>query len=190
MTPILMTGPVAEPLSLDEARAWLRLDTHAEDDLVTSLVRAARSAIEQATRRALMAQSWRLRLDRWPPNGIVNVPLAPVFAIEAVRVFDAAGVAIPLALGGFRLDQSFGTRIFCDTPPPAPGRLYGGIEIDLTAGYGASAAAVPEPLRQAMRLLVAFWFEHRGDALHDNAVPHLPAAVAALVVPFRSARLG
>jgi hypothetical protein len=40
-----------------------------------------------------------------------------------------------------------------------------------------------------MRLLVAFWFEHRGDALHDNAVPHLPAAVAALVVPFRSARL-
>ncbi|MDB5651438.1 MAG: hypothetical protein JWL62_2958 [Hyphomicrobiales bacterium] len=188
MTPILMAGPVVEPMTLDEVRTWLKLDTHDEDDLVTSLVRAARSAVEQATRRALLAQSWRLRLDRWPCNGILAVPLSPVLSIDAVRVFDAGGVATSPDTAGFQLDQSHGTRLFIDTPPPSPGRLYGGIEIDFTAGFGTTASSVPEPLRQAMRLLVAFWFEHRGDALHDASVAHLPASVAALVVPFRSAR--
>ena len=189
MIPILISEPALEPLSLDEARAWLRLDTHAEDDLLLALIRAARIAVEQATRRALLAQNWRLRLDRWPANGIVNVPLSPVLRLESVHVFDAAGVAQEVATSGFRLDESYGTRLFCDEPPPAPGRLHGGIEIDVVAGFGDRPADVPAPLLLGMRLLIAHWFERRGDALHENTVPHLPAAVAAAVVPFRRARL-
>lgn len=189
MIPILLSGPALEPLSLDEARAWLRLDGHDEDELVTALIRAARAAVEQATRRVLLAQSWRLRLDRWPANGIVEVPLSPLVSLDAVRTFSAANVATLAPLAGFRLDQSAGSRLFCDLPPPQPGRLVGGIEIDVTAGYGMQAEAVPAPLRLAMRQLVGFWFEHRGDALHESSVAHLPPAVAAAVVPYRRARL-
>jgi uncharacterized phiE125 gp8 family phage protein len=46
---------------------------------------------------------------------------------------------------------------------------------------------VPEPLRLAIRMLVAHWFEHRGD-LEDEA-RGLPSAVLALVRPFRTIRL-
>lgn len=189
MTPILLSGPAAEPLTLDEARAWLRLDDPAENELVAALVKAARIAVEQATRRALIAQKWRLRLDAWPLDRIVPLPLSPILSLDAVRIFDAAGNARALDLAGFYMERSPRARLFLDVAQPPPGRLRDGIEIDITIGYGVNANAVPESLRQAMRMLVAFWYERRGDALHEHTVASLPPAVAALVAPFRSARL-
>ena len=189
MTPVLLAGPALEPLTLDETRLWLRLDSGDEDELVLALIRAARSAVEQATRRALMSQAWRLRLDRWPAEACVRLPLSPILSLDAVRVFDAAGAPALADLQGFHIDQSRGARLVCDVAPPAPGRIANGIEIDVTAGFGATPQNVPEPLRIAMRLLVAHWFERRGDALHEDRVAHLPAGVAAACMPWRAARL-
>ena len=189
MTPILLSGPAVEPLGLDETRLWLRLDATDEDQLVLALIRAARSAVEQATRRALVAQSWRLRLDRWPAERHLRLPLSPILSLDAVRVFDAAGAPMLLDLAGFHIDAPRGPQLVLDATPPAPGRIANGIEIDITAGFGVSGQDVPEPLRMAMRLLVAHWYERRGDALHEERIATLPAGVAALVAPWRTARL-
>lgn len=42
------------------------------------------------------------------------------------------------------------------------GKPMNGIEIDFRAGYGATGVDVPDGLKRAILLLVAFWFEHRG----------------------------
>jgi uncharacterized phiE125 gp8 family phage protein len=68
---------------------------------------------------------------------------------------------------------------------PAPGRLAAGIELDVVVGFGDAAIDVPEPLRQAIRLLVAHWYENRGVAAIGHAVAMLPATVAALLAPYR-----
>ena len=44
---------------------------------------------------------------------------------------------------------------------------------------------VPEPLRQAIRLLVAHWYENRGLIAVGQSVAVLPATVAALLAPYR-----
>ena len=46
--------------------------------------------------------------------------------------------------------------------PSPPGRRAKGIEIRVTAGFGLPAA-VPQDLKQAVLLLVADAFAHRGD---------------------------
>jgi uncharacterized phiE125 gp8 family phage protein len=189
MTPILLAGPAVEPLTLDEMRLWLRLDSSDEDQLVLALVRAARSAVEQATRRALISQTWRLRLDAWPTDRCVRLPLSPILSLDAVRVFDAAGAPTLANLQNFHIDTSRGAKLVCDVAPPQPGRIANGLEIDVTAGFGPTPQSVPESLRMAMRLLVAHWYEHRGDALHEDRVAHLPPGVAAAVTPWRAARL-
>ena len=56
------------------------------------------------------------------------------------------------------------------------------------AGFGATAAAVPALLRQAVLRLAARWFEHRGDVVGRDAEA-LPPEILALVAPFRRARL-
>ena len=57
--------------------------------------------------------------------------------------------------------------------------------MEVRAGYGATAEDVPAPLRQAVRLIVARWFENRGDADPGPAPPD----VMALVAPFRRVRI-
>jgi len=44
---------------------------------------------------------------------------------------------------------------------------------------------VPEPLRQAIRLLVAHWYENRGLIASGGEVAALPQSAAALIAPYR-----
>ena len=188
MQPIPLAGPAVEPITLPEARAFLRLDGTEEDELLAALIAAARLTVERATRRLLVAQSWRLELDRWPPGRVVVLPLAPVLAIEAVRITDAAGAATTVDSADLRLEPGDPARLLVSAVLPEPGWPRGGVAIDLLCGYGATAASVPEPLRLAVRQLVAHWFERRGDEPGGDA-GGLPAGIAALLAPFRRPRL-
>jgi uncharacterized phiE125 gp8 family phage protein len=69
--------------------------------------------------------------------------------------------------------------------PPASGF----VEADLALGYGA-AAAVPEPLRHALRLLVAAWYDDRAFLAMTGPGAPFPAGVEALVAPYRLRSLG
>jgi uncharacterized phiE125 gp8 family phage protein len=66
---------------------------------------------------------------------------------------------------------------------PSPGRSTAGIELDVTAGYGDTAVDIPEPLRQAIRLLLAHWYENRAIVAEGSTA--LPASVEALIAPYR-----
>lgn len=68
---------------------------------------------------------------------------------------------------------------------PAPGRALAGVEIDIEVGYGDAAADVPPPLRRAIELLVAHWYENRGLIAVGQSVAVLPASVAAMIAPYR-----
>ena len=69
MPVILISEPEEEPLSLADAKLFLRVEHDAEDALITNLVRAARRHVETQTGRRLVTQIWRLVLDAWPLDG-------------------------------------------------------------------------------------------------------------------------
>lgn len=192
MIPILLSGPALEPVSLDEAKAWLRLDAGDEDQLLSALIVSARLTLEAYTRRFFVTQSWRVTLDAWPTATMrrktLTIPFAPFQSVSAIRVFDAGGVAQTLQVGSYRAPPALDRgRIVFDAAPPAPGRANDGVEIDALAGYGGQAADTPEPLRRAILALVAHWHENRGDQPAEAA--RLPSLVGALASPFRRERL-
>ena len=184
MSSILLTAPAAEPLSLAEAKAFLRVEHGDDDDVIASLIATARLHVEAQTRRALITQSWRLVRDAWPTDGRLHVTPAPLKALIAARVYDVGGDAAALDLQSFVVDAAGGAIVFAPWAVAQPGRSAAGIELDVTVGYGDAASDVPEPLRQAVRLLVAHWYENRGLAT-TASVTVLPATVAALLAPYR-----
>lgn len=189
MTPLALAPPPMEPVTLTEARQFLRLDQHDEDELLTTLITAARLMIEAAAGRCLIEQRCRIVLDRWPVNGEIRLPLSPVALIEEARVYDVLGAPQPVAGPALTLDKAADPPLIrVSAEVPEIGRSHGAIEIDIIAGYGATAAAVPAPLRQAVLRLAARWFEERGDVASQDA-RGLPGAIAALVAPFRRGRL-
>jgi len=191
MAMILTAAPASEPVTLGEAKAHLRVDGNGEDTLIASLITAARIHVEAALSRALITQGWTLVLDRWP-MGDLRFPLSPLVSVGEVRVFDAAGGASIVPPSDYFVDAA-------GTPPrlvrehgvswPAPGRVANGIEIDFTAGEGETAADVPAPLRQAVLLLVAHWFETREPVFAGGTAITVPMGVGALLAPYREVRI-
>jgi uncharacterized phiE125 gp8 family phage protein len=185
MSSILLTAPAAEPLSLAEAREFLRVEHGDDDELIGALIAGARMHVEMQTRRALITQSWRLALDAWPESGRIDVRPAPLQAVIAARLYDAEGEARPLDLQSF-VRVLDGTEIaFVPWAMPAPERAFGGIELDLRVGYGDAGVLVPEPLRQAIRLLVAHWYENRAPVAIGHETAALPETVTALIASHR-----
>ena len=146
---------------------------------------AARNHVEIETRRALITQSWRLVFDCWPGVGRIDVRPAPLRSIIAARVYDAAAVTHTIDLQAFIPDTASSTITFAPWTLMPPGRVAAGIEIDVSVGFGDAASDVPEPLRQAIRLLIAHWYENRRVASTVGESSVLPATVSALIAPYR-----
>jgi uncharacterized phiE125 gp8 family phage protein len=188
MTSILLEGPSVEPVSLAEAKAYLRVDHAHEDQLIQTLIAASRVHVEAATRRALIEQSWRVTADAWPGGRDVRLPIGPLQELLAIRVFDADGEATELELTQFIIEAG-----------SAPGRIamprsVGGlpaareklaVEIDFVVGYGEAAEDVPAGLKQAMLVLIAHWFEHRDAVLMAGSGAIVPGGFDRVVAPYR-----
>lgn len=187
MTAALITGPALEPVSLAEAKAHLRIDESAEDAYLTAAIVSARVHVEALTRRLLIEQEWRVYLDAWPRKRIVTLTPAPLISVDTVTVYDADGEPVVVDPESYVADTAAcpGRLIVLSPVPAAVGRAVNGIEIDLTAGYGPSSVSVPGPLRQAIMMLVAHWYEHRGAVGHDLAGEVPPHGFHALIAPYR-----
>lgn len=168
--------PAVEPVTLLEAKAHLRVSHASEDELISGLTRAARDEVEKATGVALIDQSWRLALDRWPRHAVAMLPRHPVKAVLSVTVFGADGEATLLDPDTYTLDSlSRPARLHFEATP-APARIMNGIEIDFTAGFGEAGTDVPDILKRAILALTNHWYEFRGvfDA-NDQPVSYPPA---------------
>lgn len=165
MIPLIVNGPAIEPVALADAKQWLKLETGDDDDMVGALITAARLMVEAQRRRMLITQTWRLVYDCWRNGRLIKIPLAPFQSLTAIRVYDSSGTAQTVSTSLYHLDAApEAARIIFGAPPPNPGRPHAGIEIDIVVGYGATPQSVPEPLRQAIRVLVTDWYENCGDA--------------------------
>ena len=190
--PLIMTsGPATEPVTAAEAKAHLRVDGSAEDVLISSLILTSRLHIEAALGLALITQGWTLLLDAWPKGPSVAIPIRPVQAINAVRVRAADATPATLAASDYVLEgKGLPPRLVRTRQDwPVPGRVAAGIEIDFTAGFGSLAADVPAPIRHALLMLVAHWYEHRDPIEIGSVEANIPAPVSELLMPYRVPRL-
>ena len=190
MALVLTSAPAQEPVTVSEAKAHLRVDGEAEDALIASLILTSRLHIESALGLALITQSWRVTYDRWPEAPQIELPLHPLQSVDEVRVIDPAGDATVVSASQYLVDiASQPPRLIRRTAIAVPGQPARGIEIDFTAGFGDDPDDVPAPIRQALLLLVAHWYEHRDPIEVGAADTAVPAAVSQLLLPYRIARL-
>lgn len=188
MPAILLAGPPVEPITLAEARTFLRVDHDTEDALIGSLITAARATVEALTRRALIDQSWRIIRDAWPVSSLIAAPINPLREVTGAHVLDVAGAEMAVPVGAFICDIARlpGLIRVDRSMVVAPGRAIAGIAIDVVAGHGPDADHVPSPLIEAVRVVLAHFYEHR-DVPGPGAA--FPARLDTLVAPFRVMRL-
>jgi uncharacterized phiE125 gp8 family phage protein len=198
----LLTPPAADPVSIQAAKAHLRITHSEEDALIHTLIGAATQQIEQRTDRALIAQEWMYLLDRFPASGApVVLPKAPLISVSAVeylapdstwqtwatdqyRVIGAADPGEGLAADPTAAHGGVVPVEGVAYPSTAPGREA--VRVTFLAGYGDDPASVPEGLRAAVQIVLADLYGHgRESRLYGVGAVAETHALEALVAPFR-----
>ncbi len=190
MTVLLIQPPAVEPVTLVEAKAHLRITGTEDDEYLAAQITAARIQVETATRRLLIDQVWRIYRDDWPSDGRIDLSPNPITEIVEIVLYDESGAPAVLPPSEWRFDAATSpARLFLTGAPPVSPRLFNGLEIDVRCGYGPSGLSVPQPLRLAIVMLVARWYENR-EGYGLGIVPSSVAdAFEALVAPHRVMRL-
>ncbi|MCI1001818.1 phage head-tail connector protein [Ochrobactrum sp. C6C9] len=184
MTMFLVTPPAVEPVTIEDARTFLRISTQSEDTILERLIKTARELVEAETGLALIDQTWRLRVDRWPRSGRLALFKYPVSAVTEVVAYRADGTAISFAPEEFELQLGRRPqRLYMAPYPDAP--TFCGIEVDFVAGFGATADTVPEVLKQAILSLVAHLYESRAGVDAGSAAVSFPPMVNQMVDGWR-----
>jgi len=189
MVAIPVTPPAEEPVTREEAKAHARVDGTDEDDRIDALIAAARADVENRTGRALVTQGWRIVRDGAPRGGILRLAPAPVQTVAAVTVYGADGTPAVVPPEDYEVDlASSPGRLRLKPGRAFSSRSINGLEVDITCGYGGPQA-VPAPLKQAILMLVAYWFEVREAAAYGAVGDPVASRTAALLTPYRVARL-
>jgi uncharacterized phiE125 gp8 family phage protein len=204
----LITAPSAEPIELAEAKEHLRIleADDAQDTYIESLITVARESVEDLCERALMSQTWDFYFDRFPrwyghrqlhPYEIpmqeaLRIPMPPLQSVTSIKYIDSTGALVTLDPANYVVDTaSEQARVY-----PSYGNIWptarwiqNAVTIRALCGY-TSADVIPEKLKQALKLLVANYFENREPAVVSTGVPReLPFAIEALLSGYKASVL-
>lgn len=182
-----------EPLTTTQAKSHLRVDGSDEDALIGNLVTAARQYVEEHTGRALITQTWEYTADAFPTKaGAIWLPRPPLIAVSQVQYVDTAGATQTWDSDEYRVDAVSvpGRVTLADGAVwPTPNDVSNAVTVTYTAGYGA-ASDVPEPIKQALLLLIGSWYGSRENEVVGTVVGRFEFAVKALLAPYRVYGLG
>lgn len=182
----LKTAPAAEPVTLVEVKAQVRVDNTASDTLLTDYIVAARQAAENLTWRALVTQTWEYRPLRFEAE--ILLPRPPLISVGSIVYIDTAGDSQTLAATEYQVDtnQEPGRVKLAHNKswPSIRSTDYGAVLITYDAGYGA-ASAVPLEIRRWITSLVAQMFQWR-ELSTERALDHVPFLAHSLVSHYRA----
>lgn len=142
-----VAAAVAECVNLERAKSYLHVGYTEDDDLILSLITAAREWVEERTSRALIKQAIKCRVELYQS---MEIPFGPIYPATIPIITPTMG-SINIIVG----------------PGPFP-RLEGVGTYDLEYTSGEDAGQVPEALKLAIMARVAATYENRGDQDKTN----------------------
>lgn len=187
----VLEAPQYEPVSLADARTWVRADPDdtSQDGIIQLLIKAARERAENLTGRAFVQRTLRLLLRGWPSDPVhgakILLPFPPLSSVSSVKYIDVDGVLQTMSTADYVVhDGDLSTIVPAyGVVWPAVRDVPNAVQVTYIAGYppvgsptdeAAHQAGQPALLREWMHAHVATMFEHRESVITGTIVSALP----------------
>lgn len=181
-----------EPVLLAEAKVHLGQVDNYYDDLIGSLIVAARERAETFTSRSLVDKTIIIMLDKLPEGLCLKLPRGPIKAVSSVKYWDGTEMKTLSA-------EKYTANIATD-----PGLLcfsgyiddfvekVNSIHIEYTVGWGSRTISgqsvvtpIPKAITNAILMMVRTMFDMREDMIKGTIVAKVPHNAEYLMKDYR-----
>jgi uncharacterized phiE125 gp8 family phage protein len=163
----LITPPAGLAITLADVKAYLNISSSTKDAMITSILKGA---IEQAQEYAwcqFVNATWEKQFVGWPMFGNNELILGRgyVSSITSITYNDEAGTTQTWNAANYALDNYStpnAVKLIGDEWPTLNSKNPW-IRVRFVAGFGADDTAVPDDIKDALRLMVVQNHDVRGD---------------------------
>lgn len=178
-------------ITIDQAKAHLRVEHDAEDSLITSLIASAFRHIENRTGQVFDKRDGMVMLADRLPKGSEGLELqwTPVREVTEVSYLDPEGARTQLDSGAVDVEKREVYPVLypaTDTSWPDHRPQRGSIQITVNAGY----EECPADVAAAALLIIGHLYEHREAVVIGTISSELPIGVEMLLAPYVIHRIG
>lgn len=171
-----IANPVAEVITLAEAKAHLREASSDFDAIIQGLIPVVRDEAEQRTGRSIGETTWLLTMDAFPEDdAAIPLPKPPALSLVSVAYTDSNGDSQTLSDTKYYLDNADDLSAWLLPVDSWPATKYAGansVRVTYKAGYTADTLK-PGTL-QWMKMRLATWYEH--VSTHGEGIPTSPSS--------------
>jgi uncharacterized phiE125 gp8 family phage protein len=160
----VVTPPTAEPITRAAAKLQCRILHTEEDELLDSMIQAARAYIENKTWRQIVRATLRLTMDRFPRDRWILLPRPRLVSVTSIE-YRSGGAWVTLSPMRYEVDatgEPGRCRVDASGWPSADDEL-GAVRITFVTGW--LLEEVPGPLKMALQLLVGGFYSNRDGIL-------------------------
>lgn len=158
--------PTAEPITLAQAKSWVRMDGAESDDDLEMLIQAARGKVEADMGMFIVERTVLCKASSF--SDLSALPAAPVQSITSIKYLDTNAVEQTLATSVYEAvlpNKSPFVRLKSGQSWPATFTARDAVRVTMVVGYEAP----PAEALLAMRLHIAVPFDDRTDATSGAA---------------------
>lgn len=156
-----ITAPTDEPVTLQEAKDALRIESSDEDVRIWNIIRSARQFAEDYTNLRIMTQVVELSLDAWPST-VIDLEVWPIQSVDSVKYYDTASPSAQQTLvvnTDYYADiTTVKGRIGTITGWPSTAVKFNPITIRMTVGY-ADQDSVPDQIKEGIKAYCAYIYD-------------------------------
>lgn len=178
----ITTAAASEPITLAEAKTFLKVDADADDTLISAIIAAARDSAERYCQLSMLPvtieesfdrfQTYGLRLSISPVIAVTQIEYRPPSAVDMVELDEDIYFTHPAYRPPLIVRKEFATWPTLSSQPAS-------VKVTYTAGF-ANTASIPPILKIAMLRSIAEMYQNRQDG-----VMTMPTAVQYMLNQYR-----
>jgi uncharacterized phiE125 gp8 family phage protein len=162
----ISSAPTIEPVTVAELKTYMSLTGTAFDNMLTGLITACRDSIEKYSGRTFLTTTYELYFDRFP--ACFELVFPPIQSVTSIYYVNSDGVDTLLTASNYRVDL---VSLYPRIEPaygvswPSTREVSNAVKVTYDAGYGATAAHVPQNIKSCIMAIASDMFEHRESNL-------------------------
>jgi len=192
--------PGIEPISVEQVKVMLGINTDARDATIASQITIARILAEEFTGRAFIQQTIQLQIDRFPPgripwwDGTIQAPLRafvteepivlprpPLVTVTTVQYYDESNTLRTIPSSSYYVDGlTEPARIVLNRGNawPTDVRDRAAVLVTYAAGYGTASGSVPAPIQQAIVAHVSDYLDRQNLNVRSESIDNASVTYA------------